>query len=56
LLRPHPPLLLIPTTGKDFAEQIPRNEAIQAYVDRCKELADGQPLLLLAHAFTQVAV
>lgn len=39
--------------GKDYAEQIPRNEAIQAYVDRCRELGDSQPLLLLAHAFTQ---
>ena len=41
------------SAGKDFAEQIPRNAAIQAYVDRCRELADSQPLLLLAHAFTQ---
>lgn len=39
--------------GKDFAEQIPRSNAIQAYVDRCRELGDSQPLLLLAHAFTQ---
>ncbi|PRW60607.1 40S ribosomal S21-2 [Chlorella sorokiniana] len=39
--------------GKDYAEQIPRNAAIQAYVDRCRQLADSQPLLLLAHAFTQ---
>ena len=29
--------------GKDFAEQIPRSAAMQAYVDRCRELADSQP-------------